>query len=872
MSNGANATTDIDVMTVLIASSRHPGLVIQEALSQEGISAKILQSSEVPRLKQGQYPKVRLAIVVADLTAEQRSDLKGWRDAGGAVIVTRADQWPESDLKDWFGVAPVGLAADHGHLWPQGAFSLPALPAENPLQIPGFRNLVRQVSDDIVVLAQGSIVPRCVAALDATRDGFVDDEWFWLGNQLIQYRRGRNLVSTFRIGDTAVAPDAATAGDFSGNGMIDNPVVAKGSQFWILRDETWTEYQVSFPIRHGFAAPSPDGTGQWYLYWFYGDGSKYQIFRGAPDNVIEPFSDVITFAPAGAPLPTDFSLSYEYTDEKGVWRTAYNLFARGVFFVGDATQDWNPVAFVPDLGPRYLFSNIMSPTLGYASDALRLGHRNQISLMVRSNGYLFDAQTESYNYPYSFHAAHKVPKWPLVVKSGRAIGFLFDLEESIRLLQQGTPITEAQLDWILQFQPNGFTPVINAFCDFVDYTNYEVPQADLHERLLRQAVSMVLDVPLPRLWYWPNGMRCSVSLSHDVETLEQNVSQQPAVVDSVRKIAAMATQYGHRDVFFFLTVGNDASMVTPTLVRELQKAHHDVTVHFDAFNPNGTYDFSPEWLSEQCEVLLRNAEGTLSQATGTRSHGLAYFKTLLPKAIEQQRRYGMFYDSSFGGGPGYSHSGSILPYRIYDADRQPFPDLYEIPTGLMDIGDCGMFFEQLADSNYAPLALNIQDLFQRARKMSMDNMNGYYGILDMIFHPVVVAGLAEVWNEVTREVVTIPAFFGELEEFYKFLAAQNVPVFNLVEAAQWWRGRGAMGIGDVQWGENGLLSFQANGVVDGTTVLLQQQYNGKTLQSAKIASTGSNLALRQEVIDNIPIAMIALPKTDGPCSVEATYS
>src|SRR5262249_21424461 len=146
--------------------------------------------------------------------------------------------------------------------------------------------------------------------------------------------------------------------------------------------------------------------------------------------------------------------------------------------------------------------------------------------------YARDPISGGFNYPQQFHKLYSegpAGRHPLVVNRGRATAVLYDIERTVYQLQQGLD-HDPNLAVIMAQGLTTFSPVINAFDDWIDYTQLDLPQADLHERLLRIMTTSLLTTPMPRLWYWPNEIRSVSSLSHDVEISDADQNAQVAAV------------------------------------------------------------------------------------------------------------------------------------------------------------------------------------------------------------------------------------------------------------------------------------------------------------------------------------------------------
>jgi hypothetical protein len=824
------------------------GGIIPEALSQEGIGYMEQPIEQIGALAIGTGP--RLAIVIgAPVDPAARTRLRQWVDEGGSAILLWCDQWPADELRDWFGLERRAEDVEGGYLWPASELAIPGLASEC-LQLVGRRFLYSlQVKSPSRVLALGTAHPSAAIAFDATRDGFADNEWFWAGQELYRYSRGRTIVGPFVLpGIGPVTPTAVGSGDFTGDGYRDNLIVCRDNAYAILRNGAWTDGGV-LPNRIRHILTWNPGAGIWPIQIFLEDGS---LFITSLDGG-RTWSTSQAFAPDGqTAVPTDFGYSYEYLDDSGGVRVALNLFSQGAFF-SNFGAGWIAPPVLPDIGPKYLYANVIAPTAGYASDAARTGLRDKISLLVYSNIYARDPVSGGFNYPQQFHKLYgegPAGRHPLVVNRGRATAVLYDFERSVYQLQQGLD-HDPNLAVIMAQGLTTFSPVLNVFDDWIDYTQLDLPQADLHERLLRVMVTSLLAVPMPRLWYWPNEIRSVSSVSHDVEISDAGQNAQVASV--TMRLGEIATNARRRDTFFVLMTGSDVNTMSKEDLAKLEAGGHHVTIHFDTFEST---DFTPANFQAQSQLLRQLG---VSKILGNRNHGASWVKDYLGHAILSQPE--TIYDSTFGGGPGYSHCGSVLPHRLFSLTGPIFETFDEISNGLMDIADGAFYFSSLVPNPEETMVLPLDDLFERARGMARRNNSDFYGCFDCLFHPVVVAGLTP----------PIPEFMDRVEELAKFMTEENIPSLSLKEVAMWWRARRKIRILLQTWGRKTLrFSAASSEPVDGATLVLPARSDGMPLQTVTDA-TGAALAVHPAVLDGADCAMVTVARLTGTTDFAATY-
>ncbi len=101
---------------------------------------------------------------------------------------------------------------------------------------------------------------------------------------------------------------------------------------------------------------------------------------------------------------------------------------------------------------------------------------------------------------------------------GKAAAFLYNLPANIVLTRQGNPEAAGmEMDGI---------PGLRAMDLFtkgwVDTTCNTINQADQQMRMLSWLIEKVNMIPLPKIWYFPDSLRCMVTLTNDGEYSNQN--------------------------------------------------------------------------------------------------------------------------------------------------------------------------------------------------------------------------------------------------------------------------------------------------------------------------------------------------------------
>ncbi len=106
---------------------------------------------------------------------------------------------------------------------------------------------------------------------------------------------------------------------------------------------------------------------------------------------------------------------------------------------------------------------------------------------------------------------------------GQAAAWSFDLARSIAYARQGNPA------WANQ-ERDGREGIraVDAFVDWIDLNRIQIPQADEQMRLLSRLIGVMLadTMPLPRLWYLPNGADCLLIVTGDAHQAPGEIIEQ----------------------------------------------------------------------------------------------------------------------------------------------------------------------------------------------------------------------------------------------------------------------------------------------------------------------------------------------------------
>ncbi|WP_163509544.1 hypothetical protein [Fodinicola acaciae] len=157
---------------------------------------------------------------------------------------------------------------------------------------------------------------------------------------------------------------------------------------------------------------------------------------------------------------------------------------------------------------------------------------------------------------------------PAITEIGRMIAFHYDVAAAITRLRQGDPARAGS-------RAHGVLPYrqMDLLNEDVDRSCWHQPQADIHGRLLANAVVRAASRPVPRWWYYPDPAMRSLVI--------QDSDDDWSTREQFEKILESVEEFGFHDTFY-LMMGDRPGVLTPADVVELRKRGHSFGIHHDA--------------------------------------------------------------------------------------------------------------------------------------------------------------------------------------------------------------------------------------------------------------------------------------------------
>jgi len=182
------------------------------------------------------------------------------------------------------------------------------------------------------------------------------------------------------------------------------------------------------------------------------------------------------------------------------------------------------IAFGPDAGLYDLFG--ISGSAGQIMDGyIAIDTLNSAGRGITDQPIQFHGISEQYTLNTAiklaalYEADGNLSEYPALISntfgSGIAYAFPYNLSETVVLTRQGNPLNAGrETDGI-----NGIRAMDLFTGGWVDTSKNALNQADVHMNLLSHCIETQNSTgkPLPRLWYFPDNLRCLVTLTNDGE-------------------------------------------------------------------------------------------------------------------------------------------------------------------------------------------------------------------------------------------------------------------------------------------------------------------------------------------------------------------
>ena len=308
---------------------------------------------------------------------------------------------------------------------------------------------------------------------------------------------------------------------------------------------------------------------------------------------------------------------------------------------------------------------------------------------------------------------------------GLAACYAFDLAQCVVRLHQGN--REKAGGDNLDYNADGKLTPSDLFTGELDYSFRLIPQADVHQDILTALIEkMHRNIPLPRVWHFPNGAPAAVLINGDsdgttAEQLEMSIK--------------IAEQNGYRYTGYLMREHVD--MLDKETIDDYIGRGHCFGPHLITQTMASGSDFEDALTDNASAIERKYGDAPVAH----RSHGCIFpgyvssAKTLL--------KHGIRMDTNYLGMSGIGTSfinGSALPVKFADENGSVI-DVYELST-------------QISDDSFSPKLLVEQRSTEQAMELGFDLIRRclkYNGVYHPSFHPITVANKPEVANWMDKD-------------------------------------------------------------------------------------------------------------------------
>ena len=405
---------------------------------------------------------------------------------------------------------------------------------------------------------------------------------------------------------------------------------------------------------------------------------------------------------------------------------------------------------------------------------------------------------------------------------GRAIAFAYNLPESIAYTRQG--------NYLFAGQEKDSIPGLRAMDLFtygwVDTSKNTLNQADEQMRLLSHCIEWInsFSAPLPRFWYFPDTLKCLVTLNNDGEnSVEKKL--EPQFTDIEAKGANMTLYILETD------------KVSKAATDSWAKRGNEISGHPDD-TENATH---PDWLNMNRAINikleeLKNRFGIPGMRTivnhwfvwcGNDENGKRDFtaqaKIEVSKKIEMDINYAHYDNGSnqfrFLGPLGKdqgNYNGSGLPLKFAD-EHGALVDIYQVLN-------------------------NVYDQQYMENKDSIGFFNCFKGLMDRSIN-------GGAYSYVTLKCHNNEYFFSKipLSKMLDYANEKGIPVWTCVKLLDFLKAKDEASFNNIVWGEN-KLSFKVKSSLthsNGITCMIPYRLSAKKISEIVVNGIKSAYSIKR---------------------------
>jgi hypothetical protein len=384
---------------------------------------------------------------------------------------------------------------------------------------------------------------------------------------------------------------------------------------------------------------------------------------------------------------------------------------------------------------------------------------------------------------------------------GQAAAFTYDLAKSVVYTRQGNPAWAGQ-------ERDGTGPKRSDdlfYPNWIDLNKVAIPQADEQQRLLANLIiQMNYDKkPLPRFWYFPQGLKAAVIMSGDNHGHSENAAARfdSYIANSPPGCSAQDWECIRATAYIYTEGG-----MTPAQAAAYNAMGFEVALHVST----GCLDFTPSSLESNFSEQLADWStlySNLPVPVTNRTHCIPWSdydtqpQVELNHGIRLDTNYYYWPGSWVNDRPGF-FTGSGMPMRFTKSNGTMI-DVYQATT-------------QLTDESDQIYPFTIDTLLDNAT-----GSNGYYGAFTANVH-------SDSPDSADSDAIIASA------------KARQIPVISARQMLQWLDGRNGSAFSALSWSQN-ILSF---------TISVGQNTNGLTA----LVPIPAGLAVTNITQNEVPVA------------------
>jgi len=398
---------------------------------------------------------------------------------------------------------------------------------------------------------------------------------------------------------------------------------------------------------------------------------------------------------------------------------------------------------------------------------------------------------------------------------GKAIAFAYDLAASIVYTRQGNPLYEGHSR---DGQPGPIRSDNLFFPDYVDFSKIAIPQADEQQHLLTNIIlqSNLHRMPLPHLWFLPNGYKAAVVMTGDDHNVVQGATETrfneymglgpntPADVADWKAIRGTSYVYAQ------------GVNIPDASIANYQSQGFEIALHPTTNCTDFTETSLSSDISSQMSQLQSERPSLLAPVTN-RTHCMPWSDWSTHAKVESA--LGMRFDVNYYYWPDTwvqdrpgMFTGSGMPMR-FSALNGTLIDVYQAPT-------------QIPDESGLDISSTINTLLNNATNPSL----GYYGVFVANMH-------MEQPIHPGSDAITSAAI------------SKGIPVVSAKQMLTWLDNRNNTVFGSMTWTNDTKLSFTINTSAHNLQAMVPMNSDNGTLQS--VEEGGNSIGFTPETVKGI---------------------